>query len=751
MTGPVRSYLPWLRQGIAAALPARGADTPKVWAPLPVRLWLNDDQQKQPDQAIPAPVRLLGPGDVTGLDPAQVVRTDPVHQATGVTPNYFPIVEFARPDLPWLFTPFGPDGADRLPPWLVLVTVPADVAAPRVRDGAGAVSLTVPVRELPDLAESWAWAHTQVVRSDATVPLADAVEEALTVVPDRVVSRLVSPRLLHSGTRYHACLVPAFEAGRLAGLGLPVPADPATPAGPAWHAGNPDALAELPVFYTFEFSTGDAGDFEDTARRLRAATMPAGGGVARLDVTAPGWGVTGPAAGTAGAVAEFATALTPVGVTPAPWDQTARNALAAGLGSALTPSGAGAQVRPPVYGAAVARVAGPAADAPRWLRELNLDPRARVAAGLGAHAVRLLQEDLVAEAWRQLPAEQDVSAWQRRTVAATVRSALADRHLAAVPALRMAGRAVRVPRLAPSLLATRPLAVPDDPAGDEASPRFVPRLGRPLGTDLREVASEFLLPGLDAAPVEGVLLLRPDPMFVESFLIGANTEFASELRWRGYPADPRGTFLTQFWQDGDGAPAEMRDMSTWKPDDPLGSHLSGAAAAGLVLLVRGELLHRFPLTTISLVEGTWVAGRRQPTTHRVEPTFRCRWGADGVVLGFGIDADTAVGAATSAGRAGWFVVVEEPMTAPRFGLDAGGTPGSIPAHWSDLAQGQVAADEATLRGLRYVPLAGPLAGTRLDGLTWAADSAAMAAIVQQPPFRLVVHARRWLVPEEQPA
>src|SRR5690242_4173479 len=70
-----------------------------------------------------------GPGDVVGLTPTQVVRTDPIDGAVGVEPNYFAQVEFDRPDLPWLFTPAAAVG-ERLRPWLVLVVVDLDGAHP---------------------------------------------------------------------------------------------------------------------------------------------------------------------------------------------------------------------------------------------------------------------------------------------------------------------------------------------------------------------------------------------------------------------------------------------------------------------------------------------------------------------------------------------------------------------------------------------------------------------------------------------
>ena len=54
-------------------------------------------------------VRLNGPADVRGLDPNQVLRTDPVAGTTDFEPNAFASIELDRPDMPWLFTPARAD------------------------------------------------------------------------------------------------------------------------------------------------------------------------------------------------------------------------------------------------------------------------------------------------------------------------------------------------------------------------------------------------------------------------------------------------------------------------------------------------------------------------------------------------------------------------------------------------------------------------------------------------------------------
>src|SRR5690606_23461012 len=61
-------------------------------------------------------------------------------------------------------------------------------------------------------------------------------------------------------------------------------------------------------------------------------------------------------------------------------------------------------VAPPLYGqwhADVHRVPAPNAG-PRWMREVNANPRWRVAAGLGAEVVRANQEEYVDAAWQQV-------------------------------------------------------------------------------------------------------------------------------------------------------------------------------------------------------------------------------------------------------------------------------------------------------------------------------------------------------------
>ncbi len=394
-------FLPWVRMGAAASL--ANVDTLAGGVPghatMPVALRVNDRD------AVDITARLYGPSDVASIDTRAVVRTDPPHLASEFEPNYFPLVEFDRPDMPWMFTPATGDTRGRLRPWITLVVV-------RQQPG---VSITVdptsrrpvlhidpparPADELPDLDESWAWAHAQVVSAEGAAPL----DKLLAADSTQNLSRIVCPRRLTPNVAYLACVVPTFEAGRKSGLGLPVTADDERELAPAWRSGAdaPAAIA-LPVYYHWEFSTGEAGDFETLARRLQRRPLPEGVGSRPLAIRALGFGL--PDVGER----NFRGALRlpqrpPDAAIPAAFE-TALASLVNLPETLRAQVGGDPVVAPPVYGsrhAATATVAP--ANAPRpWLAELNLDPRLRAAAGLGVLVVQDRQEELMASAWEQL-------------------------------------------------------------------------------------------------------------------------------------------------------------------------------------------------------------------------------------------------------------------------------------------------------------------------------------------------------------
>ncbi len=262
-------FLPWVRQGMAARL-----TTPDpLAAPLPAQAGFNARLEINGEEGATMPLIIAGAGEVIGLDARQVVRMEPPPNTSDYESNDLAAVEFDNPDLPWLFTPAAADAQGRLRPWLVLVVVRQGdgvVLRPPGTEALPVLEIAPPARpadELPDLAESWAWTHAQLAAPAGAST--DALLSLLATQPAHSVARLVSPRLLDPFTRYIACVVPAFEAGRLAGLKLPITGANASQLAPAWKSGaNAPAQIALPVFHHWEFATGAREDFESLVRKL---------------------------------------------------------------------------------------------------------------------------------------------------------------------------------------------------------------------------------------------------------------------------------------------------------------------------------------------------------------------------------------------------------------------------------------------------------------------------------------------------
>lgn len=393
-------FLPWVRQGAAGAIQNAETLSPTQAGrvSVPVKLRINNARD------VSVTVGLLGPGEVTGLDRQQIIRAEPKAGNTTFESNFLAAIEFDRPDLPWLFTPAKADANGRLRPWLCLVVAKRQpgvslrsdrtVPLPILEIGAPAK----PGDELPDLAESWAWAHAQISAADAAT--FDELTRILATRPELSVSRLLCPRLLQPDTDYLACVVPAFEVGRKAGLNEAV--QPTDTLAPAWLPTA--AKVTLPVFYHWEFRTGQAGDFESLARLLEAREVPPQVGKRPMDVSTPGFKL--PATPPPTKILELEGALRAPLSAQTPWPDAPRQAFQQELKKLLNTAAKQATplVAPPIYGSVLATVAqvDNAAAPLRWVDELNLDPRQRVIAGLGTRVVQSQQEELMASAWEQM-------------------------------------------------------------------------------------------------------------------------------------------------------------------------------------------------------------------------------------------------------------------------------------------------------------------------------------------------------------
>ncbi|MDQ2588402.1 hypothetical protein [Saccharothrix yanglingensis] len=483
------SFLPWLRTGLTTRItgePGIGR------AGIPVQLELSGDALEAgdpvPHRLIEQPVQLYGPGDVIGIDRRAISRMEPPPFATNFEPNYLAHVEFYEEDFAWRYSPAAPNAATkRLTPWLALIVLSAggESGDPEFEDGSGDgplpfITVTAP-GALPPPGELGAWAHVHVNGVLHQDPQVDDATDMGTVLsnltkvlrdaPDSACSRLLCPRHLEPTTTYHAFLVPAFETGRRAGLGMEPGQLPA--ATPSWGVPDMPASGRLPHYHRWQFTTSAAGDFEYLARLLKPVEAKEPVGLRDVDAhQVPGFGLP-----------ELTTPTEPSGVLrlggalqlpdsdaviddyenwdnyhgpqdppgppgppdpprppyPNQWQRalaglinlaeayrhapavTANTTLSAritDLAGQVDPV-----ITPPLYGRWHALTptlltepdGSPKSDEEvrNWVHRLNLDPRHRVAAHFGTKVVQARQEELMDAAWQQLGEARRANAWIR--------------------------------------------------------------------------------------------------------------------------------------------------------------------------------------------------------------------------------------------------------------------------------------------------------------------------------------------------
>ncbi len=787
-------FLPHVREGIVATTTA-GA---RAEAAVGVRLESPGRQARDVSRVM----TLLGPGDVVAIDPRQVLRVTPASGTRDAEPEFFPSIEFDAPDLPWTYSPIVPSGA-RVLTWIALIVVEAtpDVSIVPGQQGQSPLMLRLPPavasRELPDLADRWAWAHAQVACAGVT-----DIAQTLASHPDRTLSRLLSPRRLLPFRRYIACVVPAFLSGRIAGAGRDPASEPALVTGhePAWSAS--DMPSELPVYYSWTFRTGEAGDFESLAQRLHAAPPDASIPTTPLHLSLPNGDITLTVAWEP-----------PLRVRGQKAAKTRRPAAAVTqIKSVLAASSPARRVLGPSYFGAPWSDGRPLNPLTQWAPELNLTPMSRAAASLGAEAVRGEQDALIAAASEQLDAfrarqregrrKQLAATFENRvklrlaaapvTETARVFAPLAvstQRSAASVGLLTIAGRrvlrktvatafttatasstvvtprsvmtaSVLTTRVVPTLRVASELAsvlvdevvlqptVVLEPVRDVPPPvgpvdattidtgAFAPRFARPMSEPLAERFPELMLPGAGAIEPDGVMLVETDQAFVEAFLVGANQELNYEMLWRRLPADMRATAFRRFWGHADGSD-DIDAITTWDVNTAVGSHVR--TTASMVLVIRSELVRRYPSVLVAAVPAEWDNNGNRSPVHNpprmVLPAFRGHIGADVLYAGFSQPSVTdAIGTTTPTGPAGWFFLLSENPGDPRFGLDPG--VGSAPATRATLSWGHLSPPPMA----PYAPI-GSFPNVPDAGFTTAnATAASIASLVRQRPFRAFLHA-----------
>jgi hypothetical protein len=300
MASPVATYsfLPWLRQGIANNIQQADNDSSVlVRASIPISLKLNG---KKPDgsdinEGVNKNVELYGPGDIVGIDSRAIVKTEPRNWITNFEPNYLPYIDFYDEDFPWRYTPAKANGHS-LRPWLTLVVLKEDefeeiqINQQNILPQFKLKKPSAQVFPAADKLGYWVHVHVNTDLSNGAAPnsynLDSVISETDNLIqanPDAAYSRILCPRKLEPNIGYNAFLIPTFETGRLAGLGIDIPATTVATQS-AWNA----AQDTFPYYYRWYFRTGTIGDFEYLVNLLKPKPADKKVGVRDLDVIHPG-------------------------------------------------------------------------------------------------------------------------------------------------------------------------------------------------------------------------------------------------------------------------------------------------------------------------------------------------------------------------------------------------------------------------------------------------------------------------------
>jgi hypothetical protein len=316
-----------------------------------------------------------------------------------------------------------------------------------------------------------------------------------------------------------------------------------------------------------------------------------------------------------------------------------------------------------------------------------------------------------------------------------------------------------------------------------------PEFDIPMYEPLVKTDKDGFVPNLHLVEPDSVTLLETNQRFIEAYMVGINHEFARELLWREYPTDQRGSYFRQFWdvrkkiaEASDKAAArerfkDIKPLHEWPIDGNLGENDNReegpAPEEELVLVIRGELLKKYPNTIISAQPAKWQLTNGTPDKSKerqlddavapIFPLYEARVAPDIYFFGFDLTATVARGDDTVDDKPGWFFRIEEVPGDARFGFDISRDPDDDINVWNDLSWPDVApgiadGDHLKMSTIPAHPLNEP-AGSEIEKhqqwefdqeVPFSADvsAAEFAYVALQTPVIMAIHASELLPNQE---
>ncbi len=625
---------------------------------------------KEDNETIEKQVLLFGPGDVTGINNTAIAKVSPPKSTSNFEPSLIPFIEFSEPDFLWRYSSrqANEPHEENWIPWLTLIVLKtgddeAEFSEEKRPNTALPPQIKIkPHAVLPDLKESWRWAHVNTFQFEGSSQ--QQIKEQIKTSPNDTICRLLCPRKLKPETKYRAFLIPTFRIGADTALGISDGTEDRKAL--SWETPSQEISGMiLPYFYDWQFTTREEGNFENLVSKLRQRDIE-NLGFRPIDCSTPGYGLNEDnefelliESALKSVNTQYDDQAIPIHKKQQVADLlNSRNQRAIGQNSIL-------RVTPPVYGEWYAGIENQTlnANSANWLEEVNLDFRYRAAAGLGVQFIQKNQEGLMKSAWEQynkikkvnkelnlsrfgreistcmekrlkglnketffkisLPLQNkilidDAQGDHLETISPYLKRNEITHHVTrpkvkkymnrrkgmkagselVIKSSQLVSKAFKIKgvkkhahknqnhryyRTAPRLdaqnewidavVAATKIAI--DPKKtiekkiesrtnafralekpgttqlqslDTLRPiKWHPEFHRPMYRFLRDLSEEYILSGLENIPMNTVGVLETNQRFIEAFMLGLNHEMASELRWREFPTDMRGSYFRSFW------------------------------------------------------------------------------------------------------------------------------------------------------------------------------------------------------------
>jgi len=357
---------------------------------------------------------------------------------------------------------------------------------------------------------------------------------------------------------------------------------------------------------------------------------------------------------------------------------------------------------------------------------------------------------------------------------------------------------VTIPRRGLTLISIPPwiMALIGDGFGEVMA---YPKIDLPMYEPLKAISIELFLPNINLIASNSITLVETNQQFIEAYMVGLNHEFARKLLWREFPTDMRGSYFRQFWDarsfyNSENLTSEqlkeqlydIPELHRWSPSSQLGDHnnraVPGQTGAQAVLVIRGELLKKYPTAVIYAQLAQWArnsdgsinlaeprslvelsdAEQANPPRDKVRtPLYEAKVDPDIYFFGFDLTIDEAKGDSGEHpnDRPGWFFVLKERPGEPRFGLEierSGELEIFDELTWDDALPGAIAGQFLPAASLSSVVLAPPPMpdnegkkpqhdeDVQVDAA--AQSSARWAYLLYRAPVIVAIHADEMLTP-----